>query len=32
VHTVVGKTARRLKFATTWAPWLLPKEIRLKDQ
>jgi len=26
VHTVVGKTARRLKFATTWAPWLLPKE------
>jgi len=32
VHIVVGKTARRLKFATTWAPWLLPKEIRLKDQ
>jgi NAD(P)-dependent dehydrogenase (short-subunit alcohol dehydrogenase family) len=29
VHTVVGKTARRLKWATTWAPWLLPKE-RLK--
>jgi NAD(P)-dependent dehydrogenase (short-subunit alcohol dehydrogenase family) len=26
VHTVVGKTARRLKFATTWAPWLLPKD------
>ena len=26
VHTVVGKTARRLKWATTWAPWLLPKE------
>ncbi len=25
VHTLVGKTARRLKFATTWAPWLLPK-------
>ena len=28
VHTVVGKTARRLKFATTWAPWLLPKQPR----
>ncbi len=26
VHVVVGKTARRLKWATTWAPWLLPKE------
>ena len=26
VHTLVGKTARRLKFATTWAPWLLPKQ------
>lgn len=26
VHIVVGKTARRLKFATTWAPWLLPKQ------
>ena len=26
VHTVVGKTARRLKFAVTWAPWLLPKQ------
>jgi NAD(P)-dependent dehydrogenase (short-subunit alcohol dehydrogenase family) len=26
VHTVVGKTARRLKWATTWAPWLLPKD------
>ena len=26
VHTVVGKTARRLKFATSWAPWLLPKQ------
>jgi len=25
VHVVVGKTARRLKFATRWAPWLLPK-------
>ncbi len=25
VHTLVGKTARRLKMATTWAPWLLPK-------
>lgn len=24
VHTVVGKTARRLAFATRWAPWLLP--------
>jgi len=31
VHTLVGKTARRLKFATTWAPWLLPKRIRSKD-
>ena len=27
VHTLVGKTARRLKFATTWAPWMLPKRI-----
>jgi NAD(P)-dependent dehydrogenase (short-subunit alcohol dehydrogenase family) len=26
VHIVVGKTARRLKWATTWAPWLLPKD------
>ena len=26
VHTLVGKTARRLKFATTWAPWLIPKQ------
>ena len=25
VHTMVGKTARRLKFATRFAPWLLPK-------
>jgi NAD(P)-dependent dehydrogenase (short-subunit alcohol dehydrogenase family) len=28
VHTVVGKTARRLKWATTWAPWLLPKQLK----
>ena len=27
VHIVVGKTARRLKMATTWAPWLLPKRL-----
>ena len=27
VHTLVGKTARRLKLATTWAPWLLPKRV-----
>lgn len=26
VHTVVGKTAKRLKWATSWAPWLLPKD------
>ncbi|MEP6786397.1 MAG: SDR family oxidoreductase [Sphingomonadales bacterium] len=25
VHMLVGKTARRLKFASQWAPWLLPK-------
>ncbi len=31
VHTVVGKTARRLKFATTWAPWLLPKRLTPRD-
>ena len=31
VHTLVGKTARRLKFATTWAPWLLPKALQPKD-
>ena len=31
VHTLVGKTARRLKFATTWAPWLLPKRFSPKD-
>lgn len=31
VHTMVGKTARRLKFATTWAPWLLPKRLTPKD-
>ena len=27
VHTVVGKTARRLAFATRWAPWLLPRRV-----
>ncbi len=31
VHTLVGKTARRLKFATTWAPWLLPKRLAPRD-
>ena len=31
VHTVVGKTARRLKMAVTWAPWLLPKRLSTKD-
>jgi NAD(P)-dependent dehydrogenase (short-subunit alcohol dehydrogenase family) len=31
VHTLVGKTARRLKFATTWAPWLLPKRLSPKE-
>ena len=31
VHTLVGKTARRLKFATRWAPWLLPKRLSKKD-
>lgn len=27
VHTLVGKTARRLHFATRWAPFLLPKRL-----
>ena len=31
VHTVVGKTAKRLKMATTWAPWLLPKTLARRD-
>jgi NAD(P)-dependent dehydrogenase (short-subunit alcohol dehydrogenase family) len=31
VHTLVGKTARRLKFAMTWAPWLLPKRLGPRD-
>lgn len=31
VHTLVGKTARRLKWATTWAPWLLPKTLARRD-
>jgi NAD(P)-dependent dehydrogenase (short-subunit alcohol dehydrogenase family) len=31
VHTVVGKTAKRLKLATTWAPWLLPKTLARRD-
>ena len=31
VHTVIGKTAKRLKMATTWAPWLLPKTIGRRD-
>ena len=31
VHTVVGKTAKRLKMAVTWAPWLLPKSLSTKD-
>lgn len=31
VHVVVGKTAKRLKLATTWAPWLLPKTIGRQD-
>jgi NAD(P)-dependent dehydrogenase (short-subunit alcohol dehydrogenase family) len=31
VHTFVGKTARRLKFATTWAPWLLPKRLNPRE-
>ncbi len=31
VHIVVGKTARRLKWATTWAPWLLPKTMARQD-
>jgi NAD(P)-dependent dehydrogenase (short-subunit alcohol dehydrogenase family) len=30
VHTLVGKTARRLKWATTWAPWLLPRRFASK--
>ena len=31
VHIVVGKTAKRLKMATTWAPWLLPKTLARRD-
>lgn len=31
VHTLVGKTARRLKFASQWAPWLLPKRFKRAD-
>ena len=31
VHTLVGKTAHRLKLAMTWAPWLLPKRLGPKD-
>ena len=31
VHIVVGKTAKRLKMATTWAPWLLPKTLARQD-
>ena len=31
IHTLVGKTARRLKWATTWAPWLLPKTLARRD-
>ena len=31
VHTLVGKTARRLKWATTWAPWLLPKTLARRN-
>ena len=31
VHTVIGKTAKRLKRATTWAPWLLPKTLARRD-
>jgi NAD(P)-dependent dehydrogenase (short-subunit alcohol dehydrogenase family) len=33
IHTMVGKTARRLRFATRFAPWLLPKGlVDKKDQ
>ena len=31
VHIVVGKTAKRLKMATTWAPWLRPKTLARQD-
>ncbi len=30
VHTLVGKTARRLNFASRWAPWLLPRRAKPK--
>ncbi len=30
VHTMVGKTARRLAFLTRWAPWALPKAFSSK--
>lgn len=28
VHTLVGKTARKLHFASRWAPWLLPNRFK----
>jgi NAD(P)-dependent dehydrogenase (short-subunit alcohol dehydrogenase family) len=28
VHTIVGKTAKRIAFATRWAPWLLRRNSR----
>ena len=31
VHRLVGKTARRLGFATRWAPWLLPKPLKVRE-
>lgn len=32
VHTLVGKTAHRLAFATRWAPWLLKRMRRQVEQ
>lgn len=31
VHILVGKTARRLKFLSTFAPWLLPSRFKRSD-
>lgn len=31
VHTIVGKTARRLKFAVRFAPFLLPKRLNTPE-
>lgn len=32
VHTVIGKTAKKLRFASRWAPWLLKKRRKAMEQ